>query len=145
MAGRSPRLATTRLFACGTLGRRRLITTIGTHTSPVLSVAFSPDGKQLVSGEHDIRFGFTLDTVPSGATALISCQDMMGHIPLYVILAHCEPHDIFCPPRESKITPVILHWSRMASASILGRSLDSHTELIRTVFYLRTLTSLFSG
>ena len=30
-----------------------MITRIGTRTAPVLSVAFSPDGKQLASGEQD--------------------------------------------------------------------------------------------
>jgi WD40 repeat protein len=32
---------------------RRMITRIGTHTSPVYAVAFSPDGTQLISAEHD--------------------------------------------------------------------------------------------
>jgi WD40 repeat protein len=30
-----------------------LVREIGTHTKPVLSVAYSPDGKRIVSGEHD--------------------------------------------------------------------------------------------
>ncbi len=39
-------------FAVSALNRK-LVTCIGTHTSPVLSIAFSPDGKQIVSGERD--------------------------------------------------------------------------------------------
>jgi WD40 repeat protein len=33
-------------------GRKR-VGPIGTHTSPVYAIAFSPDGKRLISGEHD--------------------------------------------------------------------------------------------
>ena len=32
---------------------RKLAARIGTHASPIYSVAFSPDGRQLASGEHD--------------------------------------------------------------------------------------------
>jgi WD40 repeat protein len=33
--------------------KRQLITRIGTHTAPVLSVAWSPDGKRPAAGGHD--------------------------------------------------------------------------------------------
>jgi WD40 repeat protein len=32
---------------------RRLVTRVGLHTAPMLAVAFSPDGKQLLSGGQD--------------------------------------------------------------------------------------------
>jgi WD40 repeat protein len=35
------------------VNRHNLITHIGTHTSPVYALAFSPDGSRLISGEHD--------------------------------------------------------------------------------------------
>ena len=35
------------------VARRKLIRTIGDHSSPVEAIAFSRDGKFIVSGEHD--------------------------------------------------------------------------------------------
>lgn len=35
------------------VGRRKLLQRIGTHATPVYAIAFSPDGRQIASGEHD--------------------------------------------------------------------------------------------
>jgi WD40 repeat protein len=42
-----------KMIALWDVERRMLRATIGTHASPVYSVAFSSDGRRLVSGEHD--------------------------------------------------------------------------------------------
>jgi WD40 repeat protein len=42
-----------KMVALWDVSRRKLVTTIGTHTSPIYALAFSPDGKRLVTGEHD--------------------------------------------------------------------------------------------
>jgi WD40 repeat protein len=42
-----------KMIALWDVGRRKLVTTIGTHTSPIYAIAFSPDGQRLISGEHD--------------------------------------------------------------------------------------------
>jgi WD40 repeat protein len=61
-----------KMVALWDVGRRKLVTTIGTHTSPIYALAFSPDGRRLMTGEHDrsVRqytrrrtlWGFSLDS-----------------------------------------------------------------------------------